>query len=330
MSGWATDLVEALGIRAEQIGLRADMPGDEFETALGSFLAFEKALPVVGKFGYVGTPGAPQMGVDSNFQAWFNTANGAVQEVRHALWHNLFVTYGRDQIDDVAATTQYDALHAALRVADGSGPESWIAHATTNYDTAIETALGSKAKDGFVERSGQGSPVYAPDTLTSGWESTAEIPVVHLHGAVGWYYRQDGSITRLPADENYDDRRAPALLLPDDTKGVDTFTKPQVETWGQFRRLLQMSTHVVFIGHSLHDAHIVDAVVERDLSVCVIAHGKRDSTGTLPRPADSKVSQVRSYIPKAFVVMGELEGKNTTQPFDTNEVGKWMISTTSL
>ncbi len=59
MSGCATELVGALGIRAEQIGITPDMAGDAFEAKPGRFLAFEQALPIVGEFGYVGTAGAP-------------------------------------------------------------------------------------------------------------------------------------------------------------------------------------------------------------------------------------------------------------------------------
>ena len=127
MSGWATELVGALGIRAEQIGITPDMAGDAFEAKLGRFLAFEQALPIVGEFGYVGTAGAAQMGTDGNFQTWHDTATAAVRDTRQRLWDNLFQTFGRDRIDDVAAAKAYNRLHNLIREADGGGPQSHLA-----------------------------------------------------------------------------------------------------------------------------------------------------------------------------------------------------------
>jgi hypothetical protein len=58
MSSWASDLVRDVGPRAEQIRLRPDMPGEEFEQELGRFLAFERSFPLIEPFAHLGTTGA--------------------------------------------------------------------------------------------------------------------------------------------------------------------------------------------------------------------------------------------------------------------------------
>jgi hypothetical protein len=344
MSGWATDLVDKLGMRAQQIGITADMPGEMFEERLGAFLAFEKSLPILRPLAHLGTEGPPQMGVSGDFERWFAMASSAVGEIRRSLWDNLFTNFGRDRIDDEKAIRAYEHLHFAIRHADGSASqsaderdnaaESFIAHATTNYDTAIEIALESdksvEVVDGFQRRSGRGSATYTPELLTGSdvRSSTRFVPVVHLHGAVGWYSRPNGTVTAQPADEAYDDRRIPALLLPDKNKVPAGFDSPARETWLRFEQLLTMSTHVLVIGHSLHDAHVVDALRASNASICVIVH-KRADPKLRPGLAgtEDEVRRIRSLLKEVTLLPGDFGSDHIEKFFDVDQLVQWLRST---
>lgn len=342
MSSWASDLVTKLGARADQIGLRPDMPGEDFEKALGSFLAFEKALPLTQPLAHLGAPGAPSQRVTMGFADWFHTATSSVEQIRKDLLANLFENFGRDQIDDAKAARTYAKLHAALRKADGSvlqseedrklAAESYIVHATTNYDTAIETAIQADAHlqlvDGFTSRAGLGSETYTPEVLTGATaDSTSLIPVVHLHGAVGWYYRQDGSVTRRPADDGYDDRQIPALLLPDATKVPEGFESPARETWAQFLALLQSSTHAFVIGHSLHDAHVLTALKNANVSTAVLVHSAKAPIGSFELPNTGEPDRIRGLLGDVALIPGDFGSSIYATDFEEQRVVEWLQST---
>lgn len=333
MSAWATRLVEALGHRAQQIGLEAEMPGDRFEAALGRFLAFEKALPAVWPYVHITQPLTSPMSKDMNAETWFQQASAITGEIRRAIWKNLFESFGLDRIDRDAAIDSYRRLHALLRFADGDGPESAIAHATTNYDPAIELALdnidGITLVDGFVRHAGGGREVYAPNLLADQWQTTDQVPILHVHGAVGWYFRNDGSITRRPTDDAYDEREAPALLLPDDTKNPDLFSIPIRETWGSLRRLIAEASHVLFVGHSLHDPHIVRAVREAGRPTAVVVYTTPDANGVYPEPSESEQTWVRSQLPEAVLLPGAFGQRAPWADIDERSLERWLLATTA-
>src|SRR5438132_12644425 len=54
MGDWATDLCTHLRDRAGLLGLRPDMPGEEFEERVGAFLAAVSGLPSVSRYPWLG------------------------------------------------------------------------------------------------------------------------------------------------------------------------------------------------------------------------------------------------------------------------------------
>ena len=132
--------------------------------------------------------------------------------------------------------------------------------------------------DGFAPRID--TEVWSPNLYSaSRRNSTGQFPVLHLHGTVGWYLDEDESIRRRPSDEPWDERYPPALLLPDIKKDPEQFPKPIRQVWDQFLLLLGEATHVLFVGHSLHDAHIVKAVAESGKPAAAVAFTEPDELG---------------------------------------------------
>jgi hypothetical protein len=150
------------------------------------------------------------------------------------------------------------------------------------------------------------------------------IPVVHLHGAVGWYFREDGTVTRLPTDEGYDDRRTPALLLPDDKKDPAGFESPARETWLQFTTLLRNSTHVFIIGHSLHDQHVVTALKESEASVAVMVHTAPEADGAYAPATNEQRKRIQSVLGPVTLIPGSFGATGDTRDFDAQSVVDWL------
>lgn len=330
MPDWASRLVETLGGRAQQIGLRADMPGEEFEAALGEFLAFEASLPRVGSFLHMDSPPQNPTGVNMAVLNWFNTSSAVVAEIRRGIWANLFESFGLDRIDHAHAETAYRALHDLIRAADGGGPESHIAHATTNYDPAIEVAVVKDERlalvDGFAPRPGAGTAVYSPNLFTSQWiNSTAHVPVVHIHGAVGWYLRSDGSIMRRPSDEPYDERQTPALLLPDDQKDPTALTSPARATWSAFNELLQEATHVLVVGHSLHDRHILDALRSASKRTAFVELSLPNERGVYSPPSATALKRYAVLLPNVTVISGCFGQRAPWHDIDERPLERWLL-----
>lgn len=331
MSSWATLLVEALDHRAQQIGLMAEMPGDEFEAALGRFLAFEKALPMIAPFTHINQPISQPLSKDMGIESWFQQASAVTGEIRRGIWRNLFESFGLERVNPEAAIDSYSRLHALIRAADGEGPESYLAHATTNYDPAIELAIGDstnmKLVDGFVQHAGGGRETYAPNLLADQWQTTDQVPVLHIHGGVGWYFQEDGTITRPPTDDPYDERRAPALLLPDDTKNPDLFDAPIRETWESFERLLTMASHVLFLGYSLHDSHVVQTVRAASLPTAVVTYALPNLQGEYPAPPKVELTRIKGLIPKAVVLSGAFGQREEWPDLDAQGLERWLLTT---
>lgn len=313
MPGWAAALVGTLGPRAEQIGLLADLAGIDFEKKLGDFLAFERALPEVEALAWLGTAGSPTTGITGETQGWFDTARTAINQIQEGLRASLWENFGLGRVDQEAARNAYRQVVDLLSSTSTTDISTRIAFVTTNYDPAIEVALDGRLADGFVTTGGYGTPVYHPQNLAGGWTNPAfddRFPLIHLHGAVGWYQRNDGTFIRLPTDEPFDNRRTPGLLLPDSRKDPGGFSAAHQETWRAFEELLGGATHVMFIGHGLNDAHVVSTVRAAGRPTAVMTYvGGAKERGFPPVPQDEK-ERIWSHLPNAHVFAGEIGSKS--------------------
>ncbi|MEO7723036.1 MAG: SIR2 family protein [Pseudolysinimonas sp.] len=359
MKGWAADLVPRLGAAGGQLGLGSDTDGPAFEAIIGRFLKFANSLDAVTQLGFLGdthnlsSVNGPMTPSGGNFSNWLSAAQGNVFGINRGIWESLWENFGRNRIDTQKADRAYGALHSLIRESREGDMPCYIAHATTNFDTAIEVAIeesdypNTELLNGFANTSGYGRQRWSPNLLTTArTDSDGRIPVVHLHGAVGWYYdpANKNLIQRRPTDDGYDDRMTPALLLPDDTKRPDAFPGPLFEVWEQFIILLQQATHVFMIGHSLHDAHLVKAISEAGKPTAVMSLGKATIVtpndapsplplghpSRLPRPMqwellDPKESdRIERLIPGASVIPGQFGEGALASDFDAETFTKFL------
>lgn len=263
MTDWAASLRAAINERepgaADVIGLTDGLAGDAFEARLGDFLYFQDAIPRVDLLRRLGAANAQDE--HPYFPDWYNHASRRTAAILEIIRENLFESFGRPSLDLAAAKAAYQWLRTRL-VVDGEPGMIWFA--TTNYDPAIEITfeeLGFTVLDGF-STPGYSTPVLQPRGLAErALASNSHLPVIHLHGAVGWYAK-NGVINRFPADLGYNATLGvPALLLPDNTKTTSSLVGAET-LWDEFRALLDEATHVLVLGHSLHDRHLVEVLAQ--------------------------------------------------------------------
>ena len=215
---------------------------------------------------------------------------------------SLFKEFGLREVDLNIATDAYRALFEILR----RDPETVVFSATTNYDSSFRAAvetIGLRVDVGSRQAVPAGSSVLAPSEMVP-WGDANRVTHVHLHGAVGWYVEQ-GRILVDPADREFDSRRVPAVLYPDPDKDPLNASGWGVHAlWDVFRDAVQSATHVIVIGHSLHDQPLVD----------VLAGSIKDTPGT-PRFAFCHLPDADADAdssPNADAVFDQLRGTRFT------------------
>lgn len=267
MADWSNTLIEALG-RAEPglastIDLREGLGGEEFEERLGAFLRWTQTFDAIGRFLPVGRPG-PDTPITSEVKSWLSRAQQRATLIVQAINASLWREFGLNRIDRAKAGSTYQELFRALDVLPGEGSTQLVS-ATTNYDLSGEAALD---RLGYIPDTGAraefGGTHHLDLEQVDPWgDDPSKVPHLHLHGAVGWY-RQPGKGIRIePGDQDYDDRLSPAVLYPDPDKDPLGEVEMGVHAlWGKLADAMQSATHVLVVGHSLHDRPLLDALGE--------------------------------------------------------------------
>ena len=254
MPDWSDALCEALD--AQESGLAAachlvpGMAGPEFEKNLGLLLRWQQVRHLEERFQDLGGPQAgSHIGAVEEARSHVKRRMAVVMKTINV---TLFEQFGQGQIDDDKARKAYQALLDLLG-------EPRLILATTNYDRAGETALATLGYDidvGFRQRPNR-TPTLEPTNLVS--KDWAKTPVVHLHGAVGWYER-DGLVGDHHADQPYNPSLGtPVVLYPDPEKDP-TNDAIVSQLWIEFSAALDTSDSVLVVGHSLHDPALVRAL----------------------------------------------------------------------
>lgn len=247
---------------ADALGLNGDLSGEQFEKTLGEYLAWEQTLPLQHQFRRLGAERNNKLQDRGDYQAWHQLASERAPMIRRALNTWLWEDFNLERIDRDAAHVAYGRLGESVFAALPA-PNTEIFSATTNYDRSGESAwesLGYRCDTG-ARGGGARTSILRVGEIEP-WGDHTVIGHLHLHGAVGWY-RQEGAIRVEPADRRYDDRETPAVLYPDPQKdpfaeggwGADTI-------WQKLVEALQQATHVLVLGHSLHDRPLVEALDE--------------------------------------------------------------------
>lgn len=304
MTDWATSLRAVVDKEhpgaAEVIGLRPELPGDQFETNLGEFLAFQHSLDLVNRMAPLGNDIANQPR-QPYFIDWHLRATNRAAAIVEIIRRNLFENFGSGQINRDSARTSYGELFEFLE----SLAPTTFALATTNYDPAIEialTGLGFHPDDGFTAIPYTSSVLEPSGMAERAWGEKGIVPVLHLHGAVGWYRDDKNRVVRYEADLGYNSTHgAPALVLPDSTKTAESF-KEGVGLWLEFENLLKSCTHVLFVGHSLHDGHLVKAVRDARKPVAVGCFSGDPSLTESESLFKKSSVELKRLMPEAHVV----------------------------
>jgi hypothetical protein len=298
MDDWARALVTALngypGYR-QVTGLEAGMDGHEFEARLGDFLrrvqAFRLMEPLLEGLARMPSQQNPLI-ADGAWSSWHSDRNFQLGEVTKVIHKSLYDLFGEPSIDTGAVQQGYSTLLTSL----GIGPGSRWAIATTNYDTIAEEAVeavGGMPDTGSVQLSRHGTQhILRVEQLSEGLPRF--VPILHLHGRVGWIRQTNGEVVVVPAQSYDSSYGAPVVMLPDLEK--DYNTDPTVSTlWREFDLLLSRARRVLVLGHSLHDSALVSALH---------GSGARLAVTILPEDDPGKPEHMRisRLLPNATVI----------------------------
>jgi len=316
MGGWATALTAELDrsvpLLAHEIGLRRDMPPEEFEAALGRFLAWSLALPVVERLKGAGVEaiGRP----DESIDRFFATAGARARQATGAIHRVLFDLFGRQRINGFAASEAYGKLFEAIGRIHRSAT---VAFATTNYDVSVELALpelGLEVETGELVRPVSTDRVLRLDKILDA-VGPGTTPLFYLHGRVGWYANEQRGLVAMPADLGYQEHLgAPAILLPDPNKDYSLFSFTE-EIWRQFREALAAAHHVLVLGHSLNDSALVKELRQiEQAKLGVTTYPKQD------RANPDEVERIRDLLPHCHLIPMDF---GPEPQFDSQALRQW-------
>jgi hypothetical protein len=260
MGDWAAALCSELDARepglAAGVGLSTSMASTAFEETIGALLRWQEMRPLNERFQALG--GAP---INHVYQPVVE-ARGHEQQrltvIMDAINTTLFRLFGTSSIDRGKAVGAWDDLLGRL------GDTTRLTVVTTNYDPSAEIALAGlgRTPDTGFERLPGHAPMLSPAGLVDRARGDgAIVPVLHLHGAVGWY-EHDGAVLEHHQNLAFNDTLGrPVVLYPDPDKDP---TRDAVvhALWQEFDDSLSDATGVLVLGHSLHDPALVAKLQE--------------------------------------------------------------------
>ncbi len=275
--------------------LAVGLDGEIFERRLGDYLRAVDMLPLLSRYPDIGlnpvvTDKPSRTQLHNYVSNWFGVARNRSDAFGRVLNSVLYREFGDKRRNAELARSVYGEL---LKLIGWGQANVSLTVATTNYDLFCEVTLkdlGVGVDDGVVETSHRTFEL-AP------WEivpfSPGRVSVLHLHGAVGWY-RTDSSVVEVdPGGRDFDDRRQPALLYPDIEKNPwDESGWGANVIWEKFEKAASEATHIVFLGHSLHDEPILRVVrgaLENGPTVLigVYEHASSEETEEVKRKSES-------------------------------------------
>lgn len=286
MPDWSNALCAALDEQeaslARSCHLVPGMDGPEFEKNLGLLIRYEQTRHLEERFQDLG---GQEAGSHINYvvKARRNITK-RMQTVMKTINVSLYEQFNQRKIDEDKAAAAFQGLLGKLNEPD-------IIFATTNYDRVGETALesiGRDIDDGFRRRPGL-TPVLDPVGLVDNRGS--KVPVIHLHGAVGWY-EIDNAVSDHNADRDFNPSLGrPVVLYPDPDKDPTSDATVQ-QLWHEFDTAIKVADAVMVIGHSLHDPKLVKALATAAESKPVV----------ISFATDADASRIEAEVPKAASV----------------------------
>lgn len=313
MNEWSDALYDALWNKSadlvDLLGIRRGQSGPVFEKAIGDFLAWQRVLPKAARFLPFGLTQPDQRVTDN----WESIAARRAEQVIEALNETLYRQFGEGQIWYRDAASAYAALLSAVDFPrDGS-----LCVATTNYDPAAELALAElEMRPDAGDVAGRDQYRWLdPARLLDRCHANHGVPVIHLHGRVGWYTQPDGRVRVEEKSVAFNPSAGdPTVLMPDPDK--DPLTQPAIrELWGQFDQALRDASHVLVLGHSLNDPVLMDHIRANTTQASL-------AVSMLPQDAlrQDSLDHVQRTLPTAHVVPMVFGPEPTIETFD-----KWLV-----
>jgi hypothetical protein len=317
MGDWSTHLVKALSTRGfgyrEMTGLEHGLDGMEFERRLGAFLAQQVAFSQIKSITEASAE-LPQSNPPINPQAissWHANVEHHLDQIVDIIRESLYELFAEPNYDLEKAARSYKEMLEVLGVTRGTR----FVYATTNYDALGEIALqqiGHRVDWGEQMQARDGEVPVDVEGLVDGLGRS--VPVLHLHGRVGWYRRSTSEGHTAPfairTTRHNPGYGTPIVMLPDPNKAYDSDDIVS-SLWRQFEDALSRAKRVLVIGHSLHDDALVRALSgiedKRRLAIALYAEPGSDPTDALKSdPAQLLETELRGAtpLPMAFGVEG--------------------------
>jgi hypothetical protein len=310
MSDWADHLVGKLSRRIgylETTDLRKGMAGEIFEARLGKFLqdaeAFRRISDLLGpsvRFQDFGA-GTQIMQAGGVMEEWHRQAVHHFDQVTGLIRESLYELFADAAVDLDAAAKAYQGLFHALEL----GPDSRLVYATTNYDTVGEHAI---RRSGALPDWGQppsleheGEARLVVDGLLEGLPRY--VPVLHLHGRVGWY-RRDGRAYAANVVKHQEGFGTPVVMLPDPEKVYDQ-DDIIIALWREFSTALVRAKRVLVLGHSLNDQYLLRALIQnvQPLDRIAVSVLGDDQNPPQPHPSAGPVmAKISQHLGNAAII----------------------------
>jgi hypothetical protein len=270
MTDWSSALTKHFGTKGPQvfnlINFGDVTDGQEFERRLGEFLqqvrGFRACKSLLEKTANLPGVPAPFLGTQS-LPEWCRAVEFSLDSAINLIHESLLYEFGKRSCNFEAGRRAYSSLLSALGISPGT--KKWV-YVTTNYDRNAEKILENLGYETDVGASlqqiGGGHGLLSVRRLVEE-VGKRRVPVLHLHGCVGWYQRPNGEIYHqvdggagsISAED------VPVVKLPELNKIYDSDDLVG-ETWNEFEQSLQRAKSVFILGHSLHDAALVKALQE--------------------------------------------------------------------
>jgi hypothetical protein len=218
--------------------------------------AFKYIDPLVSRDLRQSIPAKPQ-----DINDWYENLKSRSTEIRKKITRIMFNQFCDKNFHFEKAKKYYSLFHREL----GIDNKTKFAYATTNYDGLIEGVLfdlNYRPEIGVASSPKQNSGgtqrldiEFLADSIDAG-----RIPVLHLHGKIGWYETENQYPhgRYIVHNEFSEDIGTPILQLPDPDKGYDDDIIDQI--WVQFKILLSRARQIVILGHSLNDEYLIQTL----------------------------------------------------------------------
>jgi hypothetical protein len=309
MAEWSNALVEKIGRASGSYvtatGLAKDLDGPEFEKRLGQFL---RRVPAFTQISSMLRPSlnfqlAEPLMDERLLSRWHAHTALHLSKITDLIHESLYENFSAESIDLDAAAQSYARLLQDLRLGNADS----LVYATTNYDPAGEYAIEQfgALPDWGAPRlvRDSGSAPLRVDRIIDGLPRY--VPVLHLHGRVGWHRRlDDGTLHSAETAKQAAGLGTPIVALPD--PGQPDRTEPVIQLlWDQFEQALRRARRVFVLGHSLADRALVDSLRRHVSPAHRLAVGilsREDDAGEIDQSATATMNVLRDSLPGACMI----------------------------